>query len=32
MANNKELAFRMEKVFDFPDKEAEKYEIRKQVL
>lgn len=27
MANNKELAFRMEKVFDFPDKEAEKYEI-----
>ena len=27
MANNKELALKMEKVFDFPDKEAEKYEI-----
>lgn len=27
MASKKELALRMEKVFDFPDKEAEKYEI-----
>lgn len=27
MAGKKELSLRMEKVFDFPDKEAEKYEI-----